>query len=77
MEKRRIVASVTLQFFLNFPAFKHKANFGITVHDDYQNKGLGTSLTRHMLEIAKRMGLRKVSLVWRLKIGKHFTFTKN
>jgi len=60
--KKRIVACATLQFFLDSPAFKHKANFGIIVHDDYQNKGLGTSLTKHMLEIAKKMELRKVSL---------------
>ena len=58
----RIVASAVLEFFLDSPAFKHKANFGIVVHDEYQNKGLGTILTNCVLEIAKGMGLRKVSL---------------
>jgi len=59
--KTRIVASATLTFF-EAPADKHKAELGITVHDDYQNKGLGTALTGHMVEIAKKRGLRKVSL---------------
>jgi len=57
----RIVANASLIFF-EADAFRHKAEFGITVHDRLQNKGLGTAFTRHMLEIARRKGLRKVSL---------------
>jgi len=57
----RIVASASLVF-LEAETFKHKANFGVTVHDHFQNKGLGTALTRHMLEIARKKGLQKVSL---------------
>lgn len=59
--KTRIVATASLEF-SEVPTFKHKAEFGITVHDDFQNKGIGIALTRHILEIAKRKGLRKVSL---------------
>lgn len=59
--KNRIVASATLNFYAE-PVFKHKAGFGITVHDDYQNRGLGTALTEYMLEIAKIKGIRKVFL---------------
>jgi len=57
----RIVASASLVF-PEAEAFKHKADFGITVHDRFQDKGLGTALTRHMLEIAGKKGLQKVSL---------------
>ena len=42
--------------------YKHKATFGISVHDNYQNKGLGHILTEYMLEIAKSCGLKKVEL---------------
>ena len=61
-----IVATATLSFFKNRPALKHKAGFGITVHDKYQDRGLGTLLTEYMLEIAKKRKLRKVSLVVRV-----------
>ena len=59
--KMQIVATASLGFF-EPSAFKHKAAFGITVHDDFQNKGIGTALTEHMLEIAKKKRLRKVFL---------------
>lgn len=44
------------------PQRRHRAEFGITVHDDYQNQGIGTALTQHMLDIAKTYGLMKVTL---------------
>lgn len=59
--KERIVGSATLAF-STVEAFKHKAEFGITVHDDYQNRGLGTALTRHIVDIARLRGLKKISL---------------
>jgi hypothetical protein len=34
----RIVAVASLSFHPDQPAFRHKAGFGITVHDDYQNR---------------------------------------
>ena len=55
------VASATLSF-SERDVFKHKAGFGIVVHDDYQDKGLGTLLTQHMIDIAREKGLKKVYL---------------
>jgi len=57
----RVVAAATLMFFPN-ELERHKAEFGITVHDEYQGRGLGTELTRHMVEIARGRGLKKVFL---------------
>jgi RimJ/RimL family protein N-acetyltransferase len=57
----RVVGVASLEFH-NTPAEKHKAEFGITVHDSYQNKGLGTALTRHLLAIARKKKLRKITL---------------
>ena len=59
--RERIISVASLDFDLT-EAFKHKAEFGITVHDDYQNRGLGTILTKHMIEIARQLGLKKVYL---------------
>jgi RimJ/RimL family protein N-acetyltransferase len=59
--KEKIVAGATLAF-SQVEVFKHKAEFGITVHDDYQDRGLGTALTKHMIEIARSKGLKKISL---------------
>ena len=58
----RIVVSAALSFHPEWPAFRHKAVFSITVHDDYQNRGLGTALTRYMIDIARQKQLHKVSL---------------
>ena len=44
------------------PSVRHRAEFGIVVHDDYQDQGVGTELIRFMLEIACRHGLMKVTL---------------
>jgi len=57
----RIVGVASLEFHSTL-AEKHKAEFGITVHDSYQNKGLGTALTRHLLAIARKKKLRKITL---------------
>ncbi len=59
--EERIVGSATLAF-SQAEAFKHKAEFGITVHDDYQDRGLGTALKEHIIEIARSKGLKKISL---------------
>jgi putative acetyltransferase len=32
------------------------------VHDDYQDKGIGTAILKHLLSIAKTKGLRKIGL---------------
>lgn len=57
----RMIASATLAF-SQASHNRHVARFGITVHDDYQNQGLGTILTMYMVEIAKERGIKKVSL---------------
>ena len=44
------------------PSVRHRAEFGIAVHDDYQDQGIGTELTKFMLEIACRHGLGKGTL---------------
>jgi|WetSurMetagenome_2_1015567.scaffolds.fasta_scaffold12302_3 L-phenylalanine/L-methionine N-acetyltransferase len=59
---QRIIGTSSLRFFAE-EVFKHKAEFGLTVHDDYQNLGIGTALLNHMLEFAKKKGLSKVFLV--------------
>ena len=57
----RIISTTSLRFH-DSEAFRHMAEFGITVRDDYQGRGLGTVLTRHMIEIAREKGLKKVFL---------------
>lgn len=53
-DQKRIVADANLY------TQGHKAYFGIYVHDDFQNLGLGTALVRHVIEFAREKGLRKV-----------------
>ena len=57
----RIISSSSLSF-PQIDIYRHKAEFGITVHDDYQGKGLGKILTQYMLDIAAERGLKKVEL---------------
>jgi putative acetyltransferase len=59
--KQRIVGSTSLKFNPQETS-KHKAEFSITVHDDYQNMGLGTAMLKHLLDIARMKKLRKVWL---------------
>jgi putative acetyltransferase len=58
---QRIVGSASLKFHPQ-EALKHKAELGITVHDDYQNMGIGTALLKHLIGIAKMKKLKKVYL---------------
>lgn len=58
---QRIVAIATLTFQQGV-ARRHRAEFDIIVHDDYQGKGLGTILTQHMIDIARVKGLKKIHL---------------
>jgi RimJ/RimL family protein N-acetyltransferase len=60
-KKPRIIAVASLEF-RSAPAEKHKAEFGIAVHDTYQSKGIGTTLTKHMINIARKKKLRKINL---------------
>ena len=67
--KERIVGSASLNF-NSQKSTKHKAALGITVHDDYQNQGLGTVMVEHLLGIAQKMGLKKIYLRVDTKNGK-------
>jgi putative acetyltransferase len=60
--KHRIIGSASLSF-NSAEALKHKAELGITVHDDYQNMGLGTAMVNHLLDIARKKHLKKVFLL--------------
>ena len=60
-EGTRMVSSSSLGF-KKTDIYKHRATFGITVHDDYQGKGLGKLLTQYMLDIAAEQGVKKVEL---------------
>ena len=60
--KQQIVATSSLRFNPQ-EVFNHKAELGITVHDSYQNIGIGTALLNHMIEIAKTKKLTKVHLI--------------
>jgi len=58
----RVIASATLGF-KSLELYRHRAEFGITVHDDYQDRGLGTILTRYMIDVAHERGIKKVDLM--------------
>jgi len=60
-KKERIIGSASLSFYPQ-EIYSHKADLGITVHDDYQNLGLGTDMLHHLLEVAKKKKLKKVHL---------------
>ena len=53
-EKTAVVGLVVVSFHLDRLSFQHKAGFGITVYDDYRNRGQGTMLTKHILDIARQ-----------------------
>lgn len=59
--KQRIIGSASLKFYPQ-EALKHKAELGLSVHDDYQNMGIGTALLQHILDVARRKRLSKVWL---------------
>lgn len=57
----RVISSSTLSFF-DQDCYRHKATFGITVHDDYQDLGLGTSQTNYMLIMSSSKSIKKIEL---------------
>ena len=59
--KERIVGTASLSFHSR-ESNRHKAELGITVHDDYQGQGLGTIMVKHLLEIAQEKRLKKIYL---------------
>jgi putative acetyltransferase len=59
--KQRIVGSASLKFYPQ-EVCKHKAEFSVAVHDDYQNVGVGTAMLNHFLGIARKKKLTKIFL---------------
>jgi putative acetyltransferase len=59
-KEQRIIGSASLKFNPQ-EALKHKAELGLSVHDDYQNMGIGTALLNHLIDVAR---LKKLSKVW-------------
>jgi RimJ/RimL family protein N-acetyltransferase len=57
----RVIGSATLHFYPN-EGKKHVGVFGIIIHDDYQGRGLGTLMTKLMIEIGRLKGLNKMIL---------------
>jgi putative acetyltransferase len=58
--EQRIIGSASLKFNPQ-DALKHKAELGLSVHDDYQNMGIGIALLHHLIAVA---GMKKLSKVW-------------
>jgi len=58
--EQRIIGSTSLKFNPQ-EALKHKAELGLSVHDDYQNMGIGMALLNHLIDVAR---LKKLSKVW-------------
>ena len=56
------VVGMAILHFSSRDEIKHKAEYGIVIHDEYQGRGLGTILTKLMIEIAKIKGLKKIGL---------------
>jgi putative acetyltransferase len=59
--EQQIIGSASLKFNQR-EALKHKAELGITVHDNYQNMGIGTALLKHLISIARMKNLKKIYL---------------
>jgi putative acetyltransferase len=59
---QRIVGIASLKFNAQ-EVFKHKAELAITVHDEYQNLGVGTALLNHLINIARKKNLKKIFLM--------------
>ena len=57
----RVVGDATVHFYPS-EGRKHIGAFGIFIHDDYQGRGLGSQLTRLMIEIGRLKGLHKMIL---------------
>jgi putative acetyltransferase len=59
----RVVGMLGLQTFPKNPRRKHVGTFGVSVHDDWQGKGIGTELLRAALDMAdKWLNLTRMEL---------------
>jgi len=60
-DSRRRIVAVASPGFQRGVARRHRAEFDIVAHDDFQGRGLGSALIQHMIDVAKDRGLRKVT----------------
>jgi len=56
----KIIASSNLEINIYRPKIKHVGTWGIAIHPDFHNQGLGTKLLAKIEEIAHELGLRKL-----------------
>jgi len=69
----RIVGYAWIYKFVH-PRRKGTGDLAMYLHQDFQNLGLGTAMLKHLLELAKRGGMHRISLhvVADNKIAVHF-----
>lgn len=60
--EERVIADASLEF-SKLESRRHRVELGITVHDDYQGRGLGTEIMGHLIEIARSKGIKKLELL--------------
>ncbi len=57
-----VIADASLEF-SNLEMRRHRAELDITVHDNYQGRGLGSVIMGHLIEISRSKGIRKLELL--------------
>jgi RimJ/RimL family protein N-acetyltransferase len=68
--EQRIVGSASLSFNQR-EISRHTAELGIAVHDDFQSRGIGTALLKHLLGIARMKKLARALVEESLASRKH------
>ena len=60
-DNKKIIGTTSLGF-NSSKTLKHKAELGLTIHDNYQNMGIGTALLEHIINVARTKKLKKIHL---------------
>jgi len=58
--KEKIIGIAQLSFDLDNNKIKHVGSWGVVIHPDFQNKGLGKSFIQTIEKIALNMGIKKL-----------------
>jgi RimJ/RimL family protein N-acetyltransferase len=58
----KIIGHCGVHIVLHHIQYKGKSDFGIYVHQDYQDKGLGTIMTSMAISLARERGLHRIEL---------------